>query len=157
MGANPIRQLGHSSRKQFERLGRMRVEALNVKGSFCDSATVRAVIYVNAEQAPKIPSQEPNLHSKGEGHRRRIRGNDRFSVDGPAGVWATARQKRKPVQHGKPGPVTSAGQRAAREGQARPVGVSERLIVPMKPGNSGGGKGPWFKRSVERGDSGRLT
>lgn len=66
-GANPSRQLGHSSRKQFERLGRMRVEALNVKGSFSDSATVRAVTYVNAEQAPKTASQEPNLHSKGEG------------------------------------------------------------------------------------------
>jgi hypothetical protein len=66
-GANPSRQLGHSSRKQFERLGRMRVEALNVKGSFSDSATVRAVTYVNAEQASKIALQEPNLHSEGEG------------------------------------------------------------------------------------------
>jgi hypothetical protein len=30
----------------------------------------------------------------------------------------------------------------AREGQAGPCGVTERLVVPMKPGNSGGGKGP---------------
>ena len=72
---------------------------------------------------------------------------------GPAGVMATARHKRKLTQHGRPRPVTDAGQRAAREGQARPVGESERPIVPSKPGNAGGGKGPWFKTSVERDDS----
>jgi hypothetical protein len=33
--------------------GNKRVEALNDKGSFSDSASVRAVTYVNAEQAPK--------------------------------------------------------------------------------------------------------
>jgi hypothetical protein len=33
----------------------------------------------------------------------------------------------------------------AREGQAGWDGVAERLVVPMKPGNAGGGKGPWFK------------
>jgi hypothetical protein len=27
--------------------------------------------------------------------------------------------------------------------------VAERLVVPVKPGNSGGGKGPQFKASVE--------
>src|SRR5580765_1091995 len=72
---------------------------------------------------------------------------------GPAGVWATARRKRKTTQHGKPRLETCAGQRAAREGQARPIGESERSIVPWKPGNAGGGKGPWFKTSVESGDS----
>ena len=63
MGANPIRQLGHSSRKQFERLGRIGVDASNVKGSDSDSATVRAVTYVNAEQAPKmhVAGAEPPL------------------------------------------------------------------------------------------------
>jgi hypothetical protein len=35
----------------------------------------------------------------------------------------------------------------AREGQAGPDGESERPIVPLKPGNSGGGKGPWFRRT----------
>ena len=37
----------------------------------------------------------------------------------------------------------------AREGQAGPPGVSERPIVPSKPGNAGGGKGPWFKVNVQ--------
>src|SRR5579862_7200839 len=72
---------------------------------------------------------------------------------GPAGVRATARHKRKTTQHGRPGSVTCAGQQAAREGQVRPVRESERSIVPLKPGNAGGGKGPWFKTSVESGDS----
>jgi hypothetical protein len=32
----------------------------------------------------------------------------------------------------------------AREGQAGRLGESERFIVPMKPGNAGGGPGPQF-------------
>ena len=33
----------------------------------------------------------------------------------------------------------------AREGQTGRDGVAERLVVPGKPGNAGGGKEPWFK------------
>jgi hypothetical protein len=46
-------------------------------------------------------------------------------------------------------------QRDAREGQARPEQVTERLVVAMKPGNSGGAKGPQFKdqRRKWRGES----
>jgi len=44
----------------------------------------------------------------------------------------------------------------AREGQAGHDGVTEGLVVPMKPGNAGGGKGPRFKVNVnmeqEQGD-----
>jgi len=39
----------------------------------------------------------------------------------------------------------------AREGQAGSGRESERFIVPLKPGNAGGGKGPQFKTSVESG------
>ena len=50
------------------------------------------------------------------------------------------------AQHGKPITVEERElQRDAREGQARPRGVAERLAVPLKPGNVGGGKGPQFK------------
>ena len=38
----------------------------------------------------------------------------------------------------------------AREGQAGPTGVADRLVVPWKPGNSGGGKEPEFKTSVPK-------
>ena len=37
----------------------------------------------------------------------------------------------------------------AREGQAGRLGVAERLVVPGKPGNAGGGKGPQFKVGTE--------
>ena len=54
--------------------------------------------------------------------------------------------------------MTGVCQPDAREGQAGPGGESERSIVPLKPGNAGGGKGPWFKTSVESGrTAGRLV
>ena len=37
----------------------------------------------------------------------------------------------------------------AREGQAGPAEESERSIVPLKPGNAGGGKGPDFEGVLE--------
>ncbi len=48
-----------------------------------------------------------------------------------------------PTQHGKPQAARACDpQPDAREGQAGLPGVAERLVVPLKPGNSGGGKGP---------------
>ena len=38
----------------------------------------------------------------------------------------------------------------AREGQAGRTGVAERLVVPLKPGNAGGEKGPQFKTDARR-------
>ena len=43
----------------------------------------------------------------------------------------------------------------AREGWFGRLGVAERFVVPGKPGNAGGGKGPQFKTDAGRGaDSG---
>ncbi len=42
-----------------------------------------------------------------------------------------------------------------REGEAGPSQVAEGLVVPLKPGNAGGGKGPQFLYGVERSDSPR--
>src|SRR5271170_8031410 len=52
-------------------------------------------------------------------------------------------------------PTAWSGQRRpdqpdAREGQAGRSGVAERFVVPRKPGNSGGGKGPQFKTDAGR-------
>ena len=44
-------------------------------------------------------------------------------------------------------------QLATRERQAGPYGVTERLAVPRKPGNAGGGKGPQLKADA-RSDEG---
>lgn len=55
------------------------------------------------------------------------------------------------MQHGKPDRVVEQeDQPAAREGQAGRDGVAERLVVPLKPGNAGGGKGPRFKGNARR-------
>jgi hypothetical protein len=40
----------------------------------------------------------------------------------------------------------------AREGQVGRSGVAERFVVPLKPGNAGGGKGPQFKTNARRGE-----
>ena len=42
-------------------------------------------------------------------------------------------------------------QRDAREGQARPRGVTERPVVARKPSNVGGAKGPQFKDNATSG------
>jgi hypothetical protein len=44
-----------------------------------------------------------------------------------------------------------------RERQAGPWRVAERPVVPEKPGNAGGGKGPWFRISVVAVRAGRLA
>jgi hypothetical protein len=55
------------------------------------------------------------------------------------------------TQHGKPRSVEARDLRPdAREGQAGPAGVTDRLVVPPTPGNSGRGKGPEFKISVTK-------
>ena len=41
----------------------------------------------------------------------------------------------------------------AGDGQRGRYGVAERSVVPGKPGNAGGGKGPWFKTGAESGNA----
>jgi hypothetical protein len=63
----------------------------------------------------------------------------------------------KESAHNTGSPKAWLGQRGqdqpdAREGQAGRSGVAEKFVVPRKPGNSGGGKGPQFKTGAERGE-----
>ena len=58
------------------------------------------------------------------------------------GVVAAACTQGKRTQHGKPRRVIRDDQPDAREGQAGRTWVAERPVVPLKPGNAGGGKGP---------------
>src|SRR5207247_10453257 len=44
--------------------------------------------------------------------------------------------------------VVRDGQPDARERRSRRLGVTERFVVPLKPGNAGGGKGPQFKTNA---------
>ena len=47
-------------------------------------------------------------------------------------------------------------QPAARESQAGPYGVAERLVLPLKPGNAGGGKGPQLEASARSDKDGGI-
>src|ERR1700719_2347523 len=69
-----------------------------------------------------------------------------------AGVVAAAYTQGKRTQHGKSQCVIRDDQPDAREGQAGRFGVAERPVIPMKPGNAGGGKEPQFKTSARRGE-----
>src|SRR5467141_2574336 len=69
-----------------------------------------------------------------------------------AGVVATACTQGKRTQHGKPHGVVSDDQPNAREGQVGRHGVAERFVLPLKPGNAGGGKGPQFKTDATSGE-----
>ncbi len=63
------------------------------------------------------------------------------------------------LQHGKPHAAEVRDfQPDAREGQAGPAGMADGFVVPAKPGNAGGGKGPEFKISVTKSArAGRLA
>src|SRR5438445_2652655 len=75
--------------------------------------------------------------------------NERSSIaSGCAGVVATACTQGKRRQHGKPQGVVRDDQPDAGDGQAGRHGVTERFVIPLKPGNAGGGKGPQFKTNA---------
>ena len=108
------------------------------------SASVQAATQVNAVQTSKRLS----CGSTWQSYRGRlIRLGDRAKTTPirRTGVVAAACTQGKRAQHGKPHCVARDGQPDAREGQAGRLGVAERPILPLKPGNSGGGKGPQFK------------
>src|SRR5450756_1174978 len=69
-----------------------------------------------------------------------------------AGVLAAACTQGKRTKHGKPQSVVSDDQPDAREGQAGRIRVAERSVLPLKPGNAGGGKGPQFKTNAASGE-----
>jgi hypothetical protein len=71
---------------------------------------------------------------------------ERISSIGPAGVVATACRHRGPDATREAPAVIAVwiNWQLARV-RARPYGVTERPVVPVKPGNAGGGKGPQLK------------
>ena len=58
------------------------------------------------------------------------------------------------VERERPGVLTSQASGAARprHAQAPATDRVERFAVPLKPGNAGGGKGPWFKTDATSGE-----
>jgi hypothetical protein len=73
----------------------------------------------------------------------------------PAGVGSDGMSAQGTIHNtGSPSGDGNFNQLAARERQAGPTGMAERLEVPMKPGNAGGGKGPQLKADA-RSDEGK--
>src|SRR5215468_2944016 len=115
------------------------------------TARVQAATRVNAEQASKRsmcrPTRPPN--------RGRLLRPGEMSEDYAQplhrGTGGRCTQGKR-TQHGKPHCVIRDDQPDAREGQAGRTGVAERPVVPLKPGNAGGGKGPQFKTDARRGE-----
>ena len=79
--------------------------------------------------------------------------DERTSSIKPAGVMAMACTHRRPdATREAPSGDRGIDQLATRERQAGPCGVAERSVVPRKPGNSGGGKGPQLKADARSDD-----
>src|SRR5207244_5877965 len=116
-----------------------------------DSASVQAATRVNAEQASKMSMCRPT--------RRPFRGR-------LTRLGEMSEEYAQPLHRGSGGSMYTRKARAtretpmrdrddqpdAREGQAGCTRVAERPVVPMKPGNAGGGKGPQFKTDARRGE-----
>ena len=121
--------------------------------TYGDSASVQAVTRVNAEQASKRSMHRPTRQPL-RGRLIRLGADERSRMPSRcAGVVATACIQGKRTQHGKSQSVVGRGdQREAGDGQRRRVGMAERLVVPMKPGNAGGGKEPQFKTDATSGE-----
>jgi hypothetical protein len=107
-----------------------------------DRASVQAATQVNAVQTSKRTMCGPTWESC----RGRLIwlgvSSEKTTPRRRAGVVVAACTQGKRAQHGKPLGVVGDGQPDAHEGQAGRSGVAERPVVPSKPGNAGGGKGP---------------
>jgi hypothetical protein len=121
-----------------------------------DLANRRAVTCVNAEQASKVSMREPS----------RLRTVKAVTVRGLSDYPPSPFRRR--IGDSTPGQIAHATREAplggrwydqpeAREGQAGPGGVAEGSVVPRKPGNAGGGKGPWLKAAQHVARDGRLA
>ena len=96
---------------------------------------------MNAEQASKRLTQEPARRVIGMAAADgAVRANQ--SQQTCRGNSDGKHAKLTSSNTGSPSGDCSSDQPATRESQAGPYGVTERLVLPVKPGNSGGGKGP---------------
>src|SRR5215475_13495443 len=96
---------------------------------------------VNAVQAPKRVMQELTRRESREGRSlwESTSEQSHWSCRGIGDGMQTQATRRNT---GSPSGDCGWDQPATRERQAGLSGVAERLAVPRKPGNAGGGKGP---------------
>ena len=109
---------------------------------------MQAVTRVKLEQASKVKSWTPTRLLTGEGRA------DREETDthlfGPPGYWARHARKVIWVIGGDPEMVEVAPPTSFIGWW--PVRKSERVAVPWRPGNAGGGKDPCFRCAFEEGE-----
>jgi hypothetical protein len=117
-------------------------------------ANPQAATRVNPEQASKVKLRTPTRLNNGEG--RRAPGKQPPIAPGAVRRGnGSGMRGRVHVQRGRPG--RERGRHPRRPFGGRSDRESEGLVVPMKPGNAGGGKGPCFWDACEVGPVGRLA
>ena len=142
MGASPTRAMvGWPGSWQAAQLGNRLDRSPATKSALGGRANRRAVMRVKPEQASKGKLWTPTRPKFGEGST--IRGSSRQThLERSTGVMGTARRARGSRKRGRPvmdegsGLNGAVGHRSVRE--------SDRVVVPLKLGNAGGGKGPDF-------------
>ncbi len=132
------------------RLGNRSGWNLATKSTLGGRATWQAVTRVKLGQASKAAMWTPTPRRMGEGRAGReepgagARQRITVSTDRATGVVSTACQEGSLRQWGRPGMVEESRISNAIHQEGGPSGCRRGSDVPMKPGNSGGGKGPHF-------------
>jgi hypothetical protein len=110
---------------------------------------------VNAEQASKRLTQEPTRRVIG---RAAADGTVRANEDHQTcrGNGDGKQAKLTSSNTGSPSGDRLGDQLAARESQAGPYGVTERLVGAMKPGNAGRAKEPQLKGNARSNEDGGI-
>ncbi|MEA3225870.1 MAG: hypothetical protein U9Q07_07950 [Planctomycetota bacterium] len=123
-------------------------EAWETKGGARPSASWQAVMRVNTETAPKDMMRRPTLPGLGEGWYGLDATLGRQVRSASPGWRVTACQQGTIRNTGSPSAMANRLSHQTRKAFGRRR-VAEGLVVPMKPGNSGGGKEPWFQDADE--------
>ena len=116
---------------------------------------MRAATRVNAEQAPKRSMCRPTrLQLRGRLIRLGEMSEDHAqSLHRGTGGSTYTRKAHATREDPERGQVRDDRiNRTPARGEAGRYRVAERVVVPLKPGNSGGGKGPQFKTDAGRGE-----
>jgi len=101
----------------------------------------------NATGRPRLP------------YRGRLRRSGRIERSGVVrtkslcrGIGDSMYTRKAYATRGSPKARSGMTNRTPARDRPTPHGVAERFVVPLKPGNAGGGKGPQFKTDARRGD-----
>ena len=142
VGASPTRAMvGWPGSWQAAQLSNRLDRSPATKSASGGRATRRAVMRMKPEQASKGKLWTPTRPKRGEGSTDR--GSSRqMHLDRSTGVVGTARRDRGSRKRGRS--TCDEGSDLNDAVRRRSVWKSDRIVVPLKPGNSGGGKDPDF-------------